>query len=267
MYIPANRVYRGQAGGEIWVPSPPDGLDFWFRDDFDRDGLDGWTLDNGASFSPTPIDPYDAGFVAGDVRISVNDYRKSMVMLQSAQGATHQLHRALPAAIPTNLLLVAGLRYFTTDSGNVFGQNEIGLVLGQTAGGIVDANNRVELYGLHYAFGTSLLPLGRAFVGGVKTTASDLRTGLGIDQETLGYSTVAIHKLGTAYHLWLASISGTWNYMPNRTAGQANVGVPFAPGGTIDRFGIEWNSRNSPGPTVFGIDFIWAFETDDMVFI
>jgi hypothetical protein len=80
-----------------------------------------------------------------------------------------------------------------------------------------------------------------------------LVSGIGTGPENGNFEVCAIHKRGTDYHGWLCSCDGTWQHISHST---------FAPAVGAIGFVMRNTSANALGPSIFGIDYVYGFETD-----
>lgn len=220
-----------------------------YDDEFDQATLSQkWTYQLGG-ISTTAIDPY-AGFTTADTcRRSLNSYRPDWLMFQSpADDTDYGLFQEIK--LPTNIVFHARCSWQHRGAGIVANDSTIGLYLAADDGaGAPDLDNLLTVCLIESETNVVQIQWERRN-GGVVTTLH-----LGTDSEGLGsaFEHIAIHKVGTNYHAWVGTRSGSWTYCQQSSVAPATlvwVGV------------LCRNSSNlGPGNKITGVDFFRARNT------
>jgi hypothetical protein len=238
----------------LWFPpSSPHSED----DEFDSDTLDAswyaWNTTLGSYESlVTGLDTYDGSYSGDDIRYSLNpDERRSWLLMQGADAVT--LHMGKTITFPTNLLIMARLKFNQHYSTISALDRVLGLSVYADSSGDPDANNSVNVRlndpQTSFVYGRMVTKDGG--VTGVNNYTSD------VDAQGQALEYVAIHKIGTTYHGWIGTASGNWIYMGNDSIAATMVHVGI---------GIRNDTNNLPGLGVMGVDFIRFLETDNFLF-
>jgi hypothetical protein len=235
------------------LSAPPD-VAHLMDDEFEDTTLSGdWTVSPIVPVA-SAIDPYGAytGTVGPRVEIHT-DRRKSWLMCQpSASASTTKIHKAY--TVPTNVFMWARMSFNSRSATTPVNQDfTCGIAFTQTsAGPDADESNRAALY-LNESDGGKAQPQAVGTEGGVTEYNYD-----GFDNyvSLMQYSPIeyiAIHKVGSVFHYWVAPASGSWIHFGSYTT--------F--GGTMDRVTITFQNAStaSPGAPIMGIDFIRFVES------
>lgn len=210
----------------------------------------GWSI--GPGLVSTAIDPYASFNTVASYRTSLDSIRASWLMVQSTNDGTivYPVHRSL--TVPTNLLVWARLSWFSRNAAAADNDNVLGIIMSaSTAAGLPDPNNSVALHineteANEYAFQFWVSN------GGAFTTTERVNL---LTTEHFSFEYVAMQKIGTAMHYWVAPASGNWFWL-----GSATYAGP-----TMDRVGlyVQNSSGSSPGNMICGVDFIRFRESAD----
>lgn len=242
---------------ELWDrPSTPHPMD----DEFDTNTIDSsWAVRNetggtAGSFGMDQIDTYDTTFISGNVLRAVinSDNRRSWLLIQSPNTKDFYIHK--PYSFPTNVLIIARMKfnqYYTTMVSN---DRSIGIALAEDNGGIPNRSNAMEIL-LQESDGTVQSQFTRWEDPGIFAISNT--TNATIQGQALEY--VAIHKIGSNYHGWIGTASGNWIYM-----GVSHFLSVITPAHVCIR--SYNNSTSNPGVGVSGVDFVRFIETDNFLF-
>lgn len=246
--------WPGYLASNLWTPPmnphPQD-------DEFVGGNLDDWGVYNftggaPASFGFNEIDAYDTTFTSGNIlRVANNTYRPSWLMMQPHSGSqTFFVYKAY--TLPTNLLMWARMRFNMNLTSIINNDNYMFLqFMTDAGGGVPGNNNRVTLFLNEPDGGTTQAQsqYTTTSTAGIVTTTNVVAQG-----QALEY--VAIHKIGSTWHMWVGTNAGNWIWMTSYSLG-------FTP--DMVGFGTQNVSGSSPGPGVHGIDFIRFIETDNFL--
>ena len=245
-----------QLGQQLWTrpvsPHPDD-------DEFDNSTLDSvWynysvlAADYG-TFSEGAVDAYDTTFNSGNaLRVTVNsDKRRSWILLQPPNA--RQMYFGRLYTPPTNVLIVARLKFNQYYQSQIAEDRNIGLMLMADDAGKPSFENRVNN---HLNLPGTGIVRGQYFKtsGGVD---SDWATSTDVDSEGQALEYIAIHKIGTTYHGYVGTASGNWIWMGSFTHSMTVAHLGFY---------VNCSSGDKPGVGVMGIDFIRFYETANFLF-
>ncbi len=212
----------------------------------------GWT--EGGTSVGTAINPYANFSTAANWRHSYNDRRPGWLMIQPTADATTIWPISKTVTIGANHLAWARLSYATRASATVTGNDHsIALALTASSGGAVDGNNYVALF-LSETDTNEYAVQFQKSVAGVITTTEYI---VALTAEKLSFSFVAIQKISSDFHFWVAPENGNWMWL-----GTLNYA-----GATVDRVAIQTTNANTaaPGNMVVGVDFIRHSATADFL--
>lgn len=238
----------GYVASELWMPpaSPHQ-----YDDEFWGDVLNSvWSAFHGYATPATlttGVDSYDTTYTSGNIRYEINpSSRPSWLFLQSpADGTGTALVKSV--TLPTNVLIVSRLK-FSQDLVMADVNGAVGLFLAADSSSAPDINNSVTAF---LNLGGSGVVQGKADItDGGSPSLSAVTTDVDAQGQALEY--VAIHKIGTTYHVWVSNGSGNWINVGSATLAD-----------TIAWMGIRFynTSTESHGVLVVAVDFIRLFET------
>jgi hypothetical protein len=118
-------------------------------------------------------------------------------------------------------------------------------------GGVPGNNNRVTLY-LNESDSGAIQAQSQYTT--TSTAGSVVSTDVDYQGQALEY--LAIHKIGSTWHMWVGTNAGNWIWLTSYSLG-------FTP--DMVGFGVRNETGVSPGPGVHGIDFIRFIETDNFL--
>ena len=239
----------------LWCPpATPHVLD----DEFDADTLSGWGVKNitdgvVGSFSYGTVDAYDTSFNSGNVvRVNANEAaRRSWAQVQvPATGKAYSIYKS--TALPTNLLVFARMK-FNIRLGELSNDATLGLELVEATAGEPAYNSRVSI--LLNESDTTTQAQTQVQNSGGGFGSSVVSTNVDSQGQALEY--VAIHKVGTTYHLWVGTASGNWIWMTSYGS------LDFTPDMAVLVF--TNSSITAPGVKVCSVDFVRFIETDNFL--
>lgn len=210
----------------------------------------GWSFSAGPSV--TAIDPYDTGFAAGDPRVEFHtNRRRSWMMVQPpGDGSPYYLHKAY--TLPTNLLFWARLAFNSRNASPANNDFSMSIMICASSAGAPDPTNSVQMY-INESDAGIVQAEAQAIEGGVvqhsDVTADIYGTNMG--GQPLEY--VAIHKVGTSYHYWVANAAGSW----------ISLGTRVYAGAAVNRVAIRFlnAATGAPGAMIMGCDFLRFVES------
>jgi len=256
--IPSPSTVLETVKSELWAPpETPHAAD----DEFDSDTLDAaWSCHNltdgvAGSFSVGTVDAYDTTFNSGNaVRVNPNPVtRRSWLLMQPPNLATKRFAIYKPHTFPTNLLVVARMR-FSKRLGAIAEDGNVGIAFWTANGGVPEEASSFELY-VNEPEANECEAEYRYYTAGGVASGITVTTNVSNEGQALEY--LALHKIGTTYHAWVGTAGGNWIYM-----------TAFTEAFAIDLVGIIVgnNEAASPGVKVHGIDFIRFYETANFLF-
>lgn len=230
-------------------------------DEFEETTLSGWTGvrniedSTDGTFSYDAVDAYDTTFNTGNVvRVNVHGNRRSWALVQvPARDKFYSIYRAY--TLPTNLLVVARLKFNINASSAADNDSTVGLALVEATAGKPEYNSRVSMFlneqdtGAVQAQSQTQSSVG-TFSGVVEATDVDAQG------QALEY--VAIHKIGTTFDTWAGTHGGNWMHFSSYS------GLDFTP----DMVALEFSNASTaaPGVSIAGVDFVRFYETDNFLF-
>ena len=247
----------------LWVPpESPNALDMEFNTSVVDPGWSVQALDGATpgSISAAEIDAYDTAFNSGTaVRINQNPTtRPSWMMIQAPAiigVGRFSIYRTI--TLPTNLLIMARIKFNTRRADNNAEDSYAGISLHKANTGVPEFANSIHLFLNEGDAGETLAEYRYYNPSG---------TGLGLyeatdtDSQGQALEYVAIHKIGTTYYGWVGTASGNWIYMARLTASE----VPYVP--DLLSIKVSNTTASTIGPSIVGVDFIRFYETDKFLF-
>ncbi len=214
-----------------------------YDDEFEG-SLSAWAI--GGSQVATEIDPYAGFTTATEWRYSLNSKRPSWLMVQPAATGAYIdiLHKAI--TIPTDLLVWARVTFNRRNAAVAANDCSIGFGLCASSAGAPDGTNKVAIY-FNEADASDIAAQYNVANGGADTVV-EYGFGSGAGTAMVDAAYMALQKLGSNVHFWIAGAGGNWLYL----------GTVAYSGATMDRvFITAANATNTgPGNMILGLDFI-----------
>jgi hypothetical protein len=245
-----------EAGIESNLWAPPE-IPHAQDDEFDQSTIDAaWSVyaktdASAGSFSFDSIDAYDTSFTSGTVLRAIlnGDNRPSWLQLQVPSTKAFSVTKAY--TFPTNVLILARLRFAQYYSSTTDEDGKIGIGFWEDDSG-VDLDNGLELYLNEPDSGAIRAEYAKRTSG----TPSGVTNTTDVDAQGQALEYVAIHKIGTTYHAWVGTASGNWIWLGSQSDSRTFGHVGFL---------LSNATNTTPAPRVVGVDFIRFFETDNFL--
>lgn len=229
-------------------------------DEFEETTLSGWTgvrnLQDATdgTFSYDAVDAYDTTFNSGNVvRVNAHGSRQSWALVQvPSRNKVYSIYKAY--TLPTNLLVVARMKFNTNVSSAVDNDSIVGLALVEATAGKPEYNSRVCMYLNEQDTGAVQAQSQYQTSGG---TISGVVEATDVDAQGQALEYVAIHKINTTFHAWAGTSAGNWIHFSSYS------GLDFTPDMVALEFGN--NSTAAPGVMIGGVDFVRFYETDNFL--
>ena len=206
------------------------------------------------TFSYNTVDIYDTTFTSGSVtRVNVNpDTRRSWALVQAPAGSWTFFGKVY--AVPTNVLVIARIKWlhYYQETGTNHDRSIALSLMGDNSGN-PDINNKVVFFLNDYYNNTVRAAKYRTSGG----TLYDYTSTTEAHEKGQALEYLAIQKLGTTYHFYVANASGNWIWMGSLVESTTMQHVGML---------METHSTDRPGVTCYAMDFIRFYETDNFLF-
>jgi len=176
--------------------------------------------------------------------------RPSWVVFQPEGNETYMTK---PITLATNTLLWARVATRTFDAAGVNNDTGTALVLTADASGVAQHSDRIILRNMEVDTNDRVPEIAVVEGGGV-VFSRELTGANMLSNDGYPYQYLAIHKISTTYHFWIASSSGNWLW----------IGSHVYAGAALARWGIHSTALatdDKPGTPLGQADFVRRIDT------
>lgn len=252
----AESSVSGGSGGEesnLWYPpSSPHAQD----DEFDGSSIGSeWIVydaidEEEGLFLEDQVDIYDNFSTGYDIRANINSPSRPSWLIMQPPASNNGFYVYKPYSVPTNLLMIARLKFNTTNAAQLSNDANYAIIISPDNGsGRPDGGDTLYLFINEQDGSDCRAQYQRG--GSVISTSSD------VDFKGQALEYAALHKIGTTYHAWVGTYSGNWIYMGSTTESSTMSYVGFT---------MNNNTTNLPGSKALCVDFVRFYETDNFLF-